>query len=120
MGFPKLSSKPVQVLLLRKPHILSAEKIFYSNLQETSHIVCDAEMSPNKAKISWSYKVSNCLFASLWFMTHWTTFQGKELTKHGQKYELVSSGSPPQLQSKLIIKKTEEEDFGTYQVGYKN
>lgn len=96
VGFPKLSSKPVQVLLLRKPHILSADEIFYSDLETTAQIVCVAEMSPHKAKISWSFK-------------------GEELTNNGEKYEMVPSELPPRVQSKLIIKKTEEDNFGTYQ-----
>ena len=60
-GFAKLSSKPVQVLLLRKPHIISADEIFYGDLAATAQIVCVAEMSPHKAKISWSFKVFNWL-----------------------------------------------------------
>ena len=58
-GFAKLTSKPVQVLLLRKPHITSADDIFYGDLDETAQIICSAEMSPHKAKISWSFKVFN-------------------------------------------------------------
>ena len=51
----------MQVLLLRKPHITSADDIFYGDLDETAQIVCVAEMSPHKAKISWSFKVVNKL-----------------------------------------------------------
>ena len=61
VGFEKISSKPVQVLLLRKPHITSVDDIFYSDLAETAQIVCVAEMSPHKARISWSFKVFNWL-----------------------------------------------------------
>ena len=50
---------------------------------------------------------------------HETTFQGEELTNNGEKYEMVPSELPPRVQSKLIIKKTEEDNFGTYQVGHK-
>lgn len=49
-------------------------------------------------------------------MAHGTTFQGEQLTSNGGKYEMVPSESPPRVQSKLIIKKTDEDDFGTYQV----
>ena len=52
-------------------------------------------------------------------MSQGTTFQGEELTNNGEKYEMVPSESPPRVQSKLIIKKTEEDNFGTYQVGHK-
>lgn len=100
-GFAKLSSKPVQVLLLRKPLIISADEIFYGDLAATAQIVCVAEMSPHKAKISWSFK-------------------GEELTNNGEKYEMVPSESPPRVQSKLIIKKTEEDNFGTYQCTVSN
>ena len=53
--------------------------------------------------------------------TPWDSFQGEELASDRGKYEIVQSGltGVPGVQSKLIIKKTEEGDFGTYQVGYK-
>ena len=39
-------------------------------------------------------------------------------TQLGHEYETLPSDSPPHVQSKLIIKKTKEHDFGTYQVSH--
>lgn len=95
-GFPTASSEPVQVLLLRKPSISSGDQVFLSSPEETAHITCRAEMSPQMATVAWSYK-------------------GLELSSRGSKYDIIPSQSGSKAESKLVIKQTEEDDFGTYQ-----
>ena len=44
-------------------------------------------------------------------------FQGKELARDGYNHEIISVTEAGSLAtSKLVIKKTQEEDFGKYQV----
>ena len=52
-------------------------------------------------------------YARVLLMSQGTTFQGEELTNNGEKYEMVLYESQPKVQSKLIIKKTGEDNFGT-------
>merc|ERR550532_2161716 len=85
------------VMLLRRPDITTQGEVFYGDILESSQIVCAAEMSPHSAKFSWSFK-------------------GQELARDGYNHEIITITEAGSLAtSKLIIKKTQEGDFGKYQ-----
>jgi len=96
VGFTAVRSKPVMVILLRSPTITTQDEIYYGDILETSQVVCSADMSPHNAQFSWSYK-------------------GEELAKNGYNHEIINTDSSSSGRSKLIIKTTQENDFGVYQ-----